>query len=163
MKNSTVMNGTSAHLEDLKQEMRKRADKEAKAEYRRELAKTQRKVDKYLEAYKNFKELERELKKLRSEIEPFMLVNSLYEIKGRTVQGRIEIVPTSRVPMNARYTSYDAGLLDHLEPTLASKCRAVVVDKEVVELLVKDKEIPKDLADTFKVTTDSYNFSTKFA
>ena len=94
-------------------------------------------VDEYLALHEQISELNKKLKALRNDIEPYMEKYDIEEIKG-TEKGKILRPPVSRAPMNANYTTYDVTKISMAVPKkFHDDCIVEVVDKEELEKLVK--------------------------
>lgn len=117
-------------------------------------------ADNYIELYREYKEIQKKLDKLREEIEPYMLEEGLNEIE--TDKGKIILSSQERAPVSSRYTSYDLSELDKiLSPNAREKCVVEVIDKEILEALCKIGEVPKDILDR-KITNTTMRFSVKY-
>jgi hypothetical protein len=120
----------------------------------------QKKVDKYLDLHKLYKELEHRLAALRDDIEPYMEEKGIVAIEG-TNGASIEIVPQNRTTVTSVYTTYD---IEGVEPLLDMKakeqCITRVVDRDVLELLVKTNQVPRSVLN-HKVTKVAYQFMVK--
>lgn len=120
----------------------------------------QEKVDMYIELDAQYKAIEKQLKQLRKEIEPYMDEQGIKRIDG-TNGGYIELVDTNRAILTSRYTSYDLnGVLSLLDEEAKKQCVVKVVDKDVLELLVKTGKAPEDVY-KYKVYNPSRNFTTR--
>jgi uncharacterized protein YhaN len=118
----------------------------------------QEKVDAYLELDAQLKAIEKQLKQLRNEIEPYMDEHGLKRIDG-TNGGYIELVETNRAIVTSRYTSYNLdGVLSLLDEEAKKQCIVKVVDKDVLELLVKTGRAPKEVYQ-HKVYNPGRNFT----
>ena len=103
------------------------------------------KVNEYKYKHAQYKMLEKELKKLREEIEPYMLERNISEIVDEMGQG-IVLQDRKSPLLTTRYTAYDIDdLLMVLDPKIAAECIAEVVDGDIVEAKVLLGEIPSDI------------------
>ncbi len=103
----------------------------------------QKSVDEYLDLHEQISQLNKKLKSLRNDIEPYMEKHNIEEIKG-TEKGRIVRTPSTRAPMNANYTTYDVTKISKLVPArFHDDCIVEVVDKEELEELVKKGKLGK--------------------
>ncbi len=118
----------------------------------------QAKVDEYIEMDAVMKKMQAELKKLRKEIEPYMEERGLTVIQG-SERGSISLMPRVMPVMNARYTSYDKnGVISLLDDEAIEQCIVEVVDKDVLELLVKTNKAPKEVHQ-YKVVNETRAFT----
>lgn len=105
----------------------------------------QAKVDDYIELDAAMKKLQAELKKLRPDIQEYMENRGLTVIQGST-RGSISLQPRNASPASARYTSYDVdGVVSLLDAKAKKQCIVRAVDKDVLELLVKTGQAPKEV------------------
>jgi hypothetical protein len=91
------------------------------------------------------KQLEKELKALRKQIEPYMLERSLSSIESDS--GTIVIEPRNMAMITSRYTSYEVDdvLKVVSDPVLLADCIVEVVDKEAIDAYIKLGKIPKEV------------------
>lgn len=160
--NKEMLMDIKLRLEQTKLDSAKEQAKKDKAEYRKKFNSVQKDVDEYLALYLQFKELERELKSLRGDIEPFMIENNLSVMQGKTQKGRIERVPTERPNITSRYTTYSTEVLTILEKAIADRVSVMVVDKDALELEAKDDKRIKEDIKSYKMTSSGTNFSIKY-
>lgn len=108
------------------------------------------KVEAYKAMHSQYKKLEREMKRLREEIEPYMLERGIPEIVDDLGQG--VVLEERRMPMmSTRYTSYDIDdLVMVLDPKVVSDCIVEVIDKDLVEAKVLMGEIPQEISELKK-------------
>lgn len=117
-------------------------------------------VDEYIKLDAEYKKIESRMKQIRSVIEPHMMKESVDVIEG-TDRGRIEIVPTNRADITARYTTYDPyAVLSITPPEYRNDIIKEVVDREVVDYLVKTGKIPKSVSEC-KTLIETYIFRAK--
>jgi hypothetical protein len=118
----------------------------------------QAKVDEYIELDAAMKKLNAQLKAMRPDIEAYMENNDIDEING-SHRGKISLVPRNMPIMNTRYTSYDVeAIMPLLPPKYRRECIVKVVDKEVLEMLVKTNKVPKSIQ-SFKLSNPSRAFT----
>jgi hypothetical protein len=118
----------------------------------------QDKVDEYIELDAKVKTLTAHLKALRKEVEPYMKDRGLTVIPG-SLRGSISLQPKNLAIMNSRFTSYDTtGVLTLLDKSAIDQCITEVVDKDVLELLVKTGKAPKEV-DNFKLYNQTLAFT----
>lgn len=117
----------------------------------------QAKVDEYIEIDAQVKKLQAELKKLRPDIEEYMDKRKLTVIAG-SERGSVSLQPRNLAIVNSRYTSYDIdGIMPLLDAKAQRQCIVKAVDKEVLELLVKTGQAPKEV-EKFKLFKESVAF-----
>ena len=120
----------------------------------------QEKVDAYIELDAQYKAIEKQLKQLRKDIEPYMDEHGIKRIDG-TEGGYIEIVDTNRAIVTSRYTSYDLdGVLSLLDGEAKKQCVVKVVDKDMLELLVKTGKAPEEVHQ-YRRYNPGRNFTTR--
>jgi hypothetical protein len=112
-------------------------------------------VEAYIEKHSQYKKLERELAALREPIEAYMKEHNLKELESEYSDIRIAIESSDRPVCNSRYTTY---LVEDVEPfinTRQDKAQAIVkvVDKEVLEFLVKMGKVDEDVLKLKQLTT----------
>lgn len=122
----------------------------------------QEQVDEYIDLHKHISELNVHLKRLRKEIEPYMQEKKLDEIEG-SEGGKVYFQPSERVAVNARFTTYDTlGLAGVLSYEHYNQCIKEVIDADQLEILIKDKQVSRSVANQFKVTTKGYSFKADY-
>lgn len=106
----------------------------------------QEKVDEYLQLHRQYKELERRMKELRDDIEPYMLDKGVKEISASNGVGALKVSIQNRAPVNSRYTAYD---YDAVAPKLSEEakqlCVKKVIDSTMLKLAVESGVAPKDV------------------
>ena len=118
----------------------------------------QAEVDKYIELDALVKKYTAELKEMRKEIEPYMHAHGVSVIKG-SLRGSISLKPRDMAITTARYSSYDVdGVVSLLDNKAKKEAIVQVVDKEVLELLVKTGKAPAEV-NNYRVTKPSMAFS----
>jgi len=121
-------------------------------------AEIQASVDEYIELDAAMKKLQAQLKKMRPDIECYMENNGIDEIEG-SHRGKISLVPRNMPIMNTRYTSYDVEkIMPLLPPKYRRECIVKVVDKEVLEMLVKTNKVPKSIQ-SYKLSNPATAFT----
>lgn len=125
-------------------------------------SKIQSKVNKYIEIWEESKELERMLRDLRKEIEPYMEERNITAIADSEDVGTIMITSQNRVETTSRYTSYDVDEVKrYLSPELFNECVVSVIDADKMLGLSKlIDNFPIDL-DEFKVRKAVKMFTVK--
>lgn len=117
----------------------------------------QAKVDEYIEIDAHVKKLEAQLRKLREDIEPYMVDRGLTVVSG-SHRGSISLQPRAMPEINARYTSYDASQIAHLlDSDAKEQCVVKVIDRDVLELLVKTDKVPKEVLQ-YKILKPTVHF-----
>lgn len=119
----------------------------------------QKKVDSYLEKHKELKDLEREVKKLKKEIEPYMDGKGIDELRS-TGGGIVRLTPSNRPIITSRYSSFDVGIIEPFLKTKKAKkqCIINVVDADVLKLLVATGEVDEAVLES-KITNPSTTFN----
>lgn len=110
----------------------------------------QDKVDMYIAMHEECKKLEKQLRILRKDIEPYMVENNLTTIKGRQ-GGSVNIESRNMANLSANYTSYDPEILTVLPELAAKECRVEVVDKKKLEAMATLDLISDINIDHYKV------------
>jgi hypothetical protein len=108
------------------------------------------KVEAYHIKHAQMKKLERELKDLRNEIEPYMKERGLNNILNDLGKG--VALEQRRMPyITARYSTYETeDLLMVLEPKLVADCIVEVVDRDIIDAMVKLSKIPPEVEELKK-------------
>jgi hypothetical protein len=105
------------------------------------------KVEEYRHKHRMFKQLERELKRLKEEIQPYMEEKGVAEILDELGQG-VALEDRKMPLLSTRYTTYDIDdLAMVLDPVVASECIVEVIDKDIVEAKVLLGEIPAEISE----------------
>jgi hypothetical protein len=115
-------------------------------------------VDKYIDIDAEYKKLGKQLKALRGEIEPYMEEKGLTRIDG-TGRGAIELVATNRANITSKFSSYDPAVVSLLDAESAKMCKVEVIDKDVLEGLVKMGKISADRVKQYKTLKSGINFT----
>jgi chromosome segregation ATPase len=105
----------------------------------------QSKVDEHIQLHAEYKELEKRLKQLRDEIEPYMDEKDIMELSG-TDGGKIMRVEQSRPEVTSRYTKYDINIIEpQLPATARKKCVVKVIDADALKALGTLGEIDQSI------------------
>lgn len=105
----------------------------------------QSKVDEHIQLHAEYKELEKRLKQLRDEIEPYMDEKGIVELAG-TDGGKIMRVEQSRPEVTSRYTQYDINIIEpQLPATARKKCVVKVIDADALKALGTLGEIDQSI------------------
>lgn len=113
-------------------------------------------IESYIEKHKQYKDLEKQLKLLRSSIEPFMTDNNLNVVVSMANKGKITLDSLERPVVTSRYTYYNLDLVNpYLSVQARRKCVVNLIDKEALEALEKLKEVPADALNCRVVSTIS--------
>ena len=102
-----------------------------------------------------YRQLERELAKLREELVLYMQDKGVTEILNEAGEG-IVLEDRNMPQVTSRYTTYELeDLIQVLDPAIVSECIAEVIDKDAVEAKILLNEIPEDIRELkrTKITT----------
>ncbi|MNE87167.1 hypothetical protein D3C80_1843350 [compost metagenome] len=107
-------------------------------------------MEAYHTKHRQMKMLEKELKALREEIEPYMQDKNLASILGE--DGRGVALENRRMPLlTAQFTTYDIDdLVMVLDLDVVSECIVEVVDRNLVEAMVNLGKVPKEIEELKK-------------
>ncbi|MMZ43595.1 hypothetical protein D1872_51550 [compost metagenome] len=105
------------------------------------------KVEQYRRMSLQYRNLERELEKLKKEIQPYMEEKGITEILDETGQG--VVLEERRMPdLTTRYTTYDIDdMIEVLDPAVVSECIVEVIDRDIVEAKVLLKQVPQEISE----------------
>lgn len=117
----------------------------------------QSKVDEHIQLHAEMKALEKRLKQLREEIEPYMEEKGLNSIAG-SEGGSIQRIEQNRPEITSRYTLYNYEDIEpRLSPPAKKKCIVKVIDGDAVKALGVLGEVEPDIVSmTVKKTVVSF-------